>query len=385
MVANKVKVRKRALDSMDRSIEAEDNKPRLNFTDNNNTLIKPAGDGKSSPAGVLLPPGSISSGLLSAADLPTPMTEPYILSHYRHLHKPHLFYLRSIFSLHNETCNIWSHLLPSIYVFSRAVYIAINYDLMNDITLWPLIATCLGTLSTLLLSVIAHTFGSRSLLDHWFFFQLDHIGIAIYLQSIGTGMHFLASTPEYYEVFGTAPLYAGWVSAAVMTVVICSAIPRINNHIYKQLLLLFLVFSTMILNTVPAIYRLYNYSQGAHDPLIIKGHLTAQVLGIISTLFYGSHFPERCSPGRFDIFGQSHTIFHIILFIGQFIGIETGMIEFTSRDLETRLMGDPSVLSAIGGFFLVGISGVFAHLMTRNLRKRMMLSEVLTSSWDDNQ
>ena len=371
-------------------VETQDNEPESNSTDNNNALTKPVRDVENTRVlwdventrvlwdveniRVLLPPENNSTCLLSATDLPPPMREPYIVSHYRHLHKPHIFYLRSIFSLHNETCNIWSHLLPSIFVISRAVYIAIKYDLMNDITLWPLIATYMGTLSTLLLSVIAHTFGSRSSLDHCFFFQLDYLGIAIYLQSIGTGMHFLASTSEYYEVFGSAPLYVGWVSAAVMTVVFCSVNPRINPF-YKQLLLLFFVFSTMVLNIVPVIYRLHNYTQGAHDPLIIKGHLTAQVLGVISTLFYGSHFPERCSPGRFDIFGQSHTIFHIILFIGQFVGVETGVIEFKSRDLETRLMGSPSVLSGIGGFLLVGISGLITLLVTRTLRKRRVLSQ----------
>ena len=62
-----------------------------------------------------------------------------------------------------------------------------------------------------------------------------------------------------------------------------------------------------------------------------------QILGVISTLFYGSRFPERCSLGRFDLFKQSHTIFHIILSIALFAGLDTGVIEFTSRNLETRL------------------------------------------------
>ena len=159
-----------------------------NQTDNNITLIQLM---------VLLPPKGNSSGLLHAADIPAPMREPYILSHYRHLHKPHnfIFYFRSIVRLHNETCNICSHLLPGVLVFSRAVYVATEYDLMNDITLWPLIVGYISTLSILLLTAIAHTFGSRSLLDFYFFYQLDYIGIAISLQTIGTCMHFIASSP----------------------------------------------------------------------------------------------------------------------------------------------------------------------------------------------
>ena len=374
MPSHNITVRQRVVDNIERNgIETEDSES--NSTDITNTFTKPVGNVENTR--LLLPPGSNSAGLLSATDLPPSMRSPFIQSHYRHLHKPYIFYLRSIFSLHNQTCNIWSHLVPSILVFSRAIYIAINYDLMNDITLWPLSATYMGTLSTLLLSVTAHTFGSRSSLDNLYFFQLDYIGIAIYLQAIGTGMHFLTSTSDYHQVFGTAPLYVGWVSAAVMTVVICSVIPRINNHIYKQLLLLFFVSMTMLLNTFPGMYRMYNYTEDAQNLLIIASHLTVLVLMLTSAVFYGSHFPERCCPGRVDIFGQSHTIFHIILFIGQFVLVETGVVIFTSKDLEVRLMCDPSVLSAIGGFLLVGISGFLVLLVTKNLRERIILSDVL--------
>ena len=308
----------------------------------------------------------LQSGSLPDTAMPVCMREQYILHHYRPLYKPYTFYLKSIFSLHNETCNIWSHLVPLILVFFRAVYVAVEYDVMNDVTLWPVISAYVGVVSCLLLSVVTHTFKSRSVADRHWFYQLDYMGIAVNIQACGTAMHFLVSTPDYYEVLGTWPLYVGWCAAVVFIIGTSITTLLTIPESIKKMLFSFFASNAMMLNILPLLFRLYSFWDTDEDDFLLKGHSAAQVLAIVAALIYVSHFPEICRPGKFDIFGHSHTIFHIVVFSSQFTAVESGLREFISKDLELRMMGQPSLFTSTGGFLLVGISGLLTlHLAVK--------------------
>ena len=309
----------------------------------------------------------LQSSSLPDTAMPIRMREQYILHHYRPLYKPYTFYLRSIFSLHNETCNIWSHLVPLFLVFFRAVYVAVQYDVMNDVTLWPLISAYVGTVSCLLLSVVTHTLKSRSMADRHWFYQLDFIGIAFNFQASGTAMYFLVGTPDYYGVFGTWPLYVGW-GACVLFIIGNSFTALLNVPVYIiKMLHAFFAYNAVMLNILPLFFRLYAYWDTEVDDFLLIGHVAAQLLAIVASLIYLSRFPEICCPGKFDIFGHSHTIFHIVAFFSQFTFIEFCFREFTSRNLELRMMGQPSLFTSTGGFLLVGISGLLTlHLAVRH-------------------
>ena len=51
---------------------------------------------------------------LTRSDTAKVMWEPGILSGYRPTDQPWTFYLRSLFWIHNETANIWTHLLAPV-------------------------------------------------------------------------------------------------------------------------------------------------------------------------------------------------------------------------------------------------------------------------------
>jgi len=53
---------------------------------------------------------------LTIDEVPDVHKEPYVLTGYRPPQQPWRFYLMSIFSQHNETVNVWTHLLPCFYV-----------------------------------------------------------------------------------------------------------------------------------------------------------------------------------------------------------------------------------------------------------------------------
>ena len=57
----------------------------------------------------------------------------FIISHYRAVGQPANYYLSSILALHNETFNIWSHLIPAIlFMLSYVVFVARNITKPKD-------------------------------------------------------------------------------------------------------------------------------------------------------------------------------------------------------------------------------------------------------------
>lgn len=41
---------------------------------------------------------------------------------------------------------------------------------------------------------------------------------------------------------------------------------------------------------------------------------------ILAALFYGSHLPEALLPGKFDILGSSHQLFHVFVYLNMHFG-----------------------------------------------------------------
>ena len=50
--------------------------------------------------------------------------EPHIHSGFRPIHKPYIYYAKSLFTKHNETINAWSHYIGALY----AISLAFRYD-----------------------------------------------------------------------------------------------------------------------------------------------------------------------------------------------------------------------------------------------------------------
>jgi len=62
---------------------------------------------------------------------------------------------------------------------------------------------------------------------------------------------------------------------------------------------------------IPIIDGLYVYGWNYMARYSLKYYLLEMFLEMIGALFYGLRIPERLYPGKFDIFGSSHQIFHV--------------------------------------------------------------------------
>lgn len=270
--------------------------------------------------------GKKGSGLLDVEDVPEYQRGDYILSGYRPLALSPWAIYKTAFTLHNETVNMWTHGLAGIYSLTLGIRFAM--EIMED---------CEPRLlrqSVLLLVVIAATTflffasftyhlckcgteGVCSCACKW-----DQSGIVVLM-----GANWVAGTEAGFRCFPALCNFYLVYAAVVMSLIAAalvrpSFVSNLNRHwIICCWLGLVPVVHTMIL-PAPA---------GADAPKVAKeGGASFFVMAACYTAgawFYMSKYPERRWPGRFDLFGHSHQIWHIFCVGGALSWIRWGFSE----------------------------------------------------------
>lgn len=246
----------------------------------------------------------------------------FILGSYR----PTMFSVKgcfiSMFRLHNETWNIWTHFVGFLFfaILVAGVYTFGDYitgmfeDVRIDDLPWfeqaMLSMFFAGAIICLLCSTLFHVLHNHSKKVSSLFSRLDYSGISLLI----TG----SSVPAYYYGFYCAKL-AQFVHISVILVlcVVCTAISlrsKFNTPPYR--VFRFTVFVTFgLYGAVPFIHIFLRegYVQ-ASNAYALWGIVTMAVLYIGGGALYASRIPERFWPGKFDIWASSHQLFHVCVF-----------------------------------------------------------------------
>ncbi|XP_061674635.1 uncharacterized protein LOC133500072 isoform X2 [Syngnathoides biaculeatus] len=119
-------------------------------------------------------------GTVRDAEVPHFFRERYVRAGYRPLHQRWGYYFLSAFRRHNETVNIWTHLLALLALLAKMSHVAQTVDLVRDRHAWPLLILILSALNYTAWSVAAHLLGGKSEMCHYAFFFLDYVGVAQY-------------------------------------------------------------------------------------------------------------------------------------------------------------------------------------------------------------
>ena len=132
--------------------------------------------------------------LVTSSEVHPAQQNPYIHDNYREQYS-FVQCLISIFHFHNETMNIWSHIIGIVVTIIAALHMAespdlflpqdsqntdatvVKNDLYND--QWLVYAYCIGSCSTLFVSVNYHTFCCISRNMHDCLLQWDIAGIGV--------------------------------------------------------------------------------------------------------------------------------------------------------------------------------------------------------------
>jgi len=235
--------------------------------------------------------------------------------------------LRSIFGLHSETINIWTHLIAAVV----SVLFSIHYVLCEaddwihklTITMQLLgIAFCMGASATY------HVFFCHSETVCKFLAKCDYCGIIVH---IATGY-----TPYLYSLFHCWPTVAlsyiallNSVGAITVFVIIQD---RFRGPRYAWLRVSLLCALTSI-GIIPAIHYWLIESYDKFMSLYVNQLTVIWICNVTGGVAYATRFPERFFPGKCDIMWQSHQILHVCTALGVML-IFTGAKNMAAMRLE---------------------------------------------------
>ncbi|KAF9188482.1 hypothetical protein BGZ51_000571 [Haplosporangium sp. Z 767] len=263
------------------------------------------------------------------ADLPLWMQDnPAIMTGYRRPTHSHRKSLLSLGYLHNESVNIWSHLLGAVafVILVPISYFKIIgvYDTIRWTDVAVLYAFMAGAIICLSMSASFHTFSchSENVCGHWN--RCDYVGIVFLL----IGSFYPAIFYGFYCHKTWQIMYISLISVFGAATIIAVMQPRFRSPQFRWVrsgLFLGMGLSGLF----PIIHGIVLYGfRMAQQAIALNYIFSMGASYVIGALIYGSRFPECLFPGKFDHFGSSHQIFHIFVLLGcaiHFVGVTQAM------------------------------------------------------------
>lgn len=220
--------------------------------------------------------------------------------------------LASIFRIHAETGNIWTHLLGAIAFLAFTIYYlflpSVNFvSPFEEKTV--VICFFLSAFVCLAFSTVFHTFGCHSPNVCLFCGRLDYTGIAVLI----TG----SFLPWVYYSFYCQPLTKYIYMALMFSFgVVCTVISMgktFQSPAFRSYrAVLFVIFG--LCGVIPCVHTViskgvaHSFTDGQMHWLIIMG-----AMYITGAIFFMTRFPECKWPGKFNLILQSHQIFHVFV------------------------------------------------------------------------
>ncbi|GFP83607.1 heptahelical transmembrane protein 1 [Phtheirospermum japonicum] len=296
--------------------------------------------------------------LLSFHQLPDYMKDnEYILDYYR-ADWPIKQALFSLFSWHNETLNVWTHLLGFLLFVGLTVSNLVDVPQVADLitiiteqfpssaesntsknlslgptklldlkqesslktnifsletitTNWPFYVFLCGSMFCLLSSSVCHLFSCHSHRLNVHLLHIDYVGITV--------MIITSFFPPIYYIFQCNPHWQILYLTSITTMGICTIVallsPALSSSKYRSLRAMLFV-SMGLFGLIPAVHALVLNWHDPHRNLTLAYESGMALSYLVGTGFYVSRIPERWRPGWFDLAGHSHQIFHVLVVMG---------------------------------------------------------------------
>uniref|UniRef100_A0A7S1AL49 Uncharacterized protein n=1 Tax=Noctiluca scintillans TaxID=2966 RepID=A0A7S1AL49_NOCSC len=230
---------------------------------------------------------------------------PHILGSYRL--KPPCF--SQLFFMHNETLNIWTHLVGALYFAHRTftwVADAVSRGALVEHPGYSVLVLLMlaASFSCMMASSTYHWRACASQQERSCFLQLDRSGI------IGIiGMSFATSITVGYSC--NPYLQRAYMMLAFVVIVSTTAtlvLPKLRTHTAPILI------TCGCAGLLPCIHWFFV----ARSEMLVSSaaYVVMSAVGYLGgAVFYVGQMPERWRPGYFDLFGQSHQIFHTLVLV----------------------------------------------------------------------
>ncbi|KAJ4709066.1 Heptahelical transmembrane protein [Melia azedarach] len=299
--------------------------------------------------------------LVSFWELPEYMKDNEFVVNYYRANWPVKEALFSVFRWHNETLNVWTHLIGFILFVALTManlmeipqvadlisFITRSFPISGDtnvshnskdffmeatnlidlkrissddmdlnpglipVTRWPFFVFLSGSMFCLLSSSVCHLFSCHSRHLNLLLLRIDYVGITV--------MIITSFFPPIFYIFQCDPrwhfIYLGGITAMGMFTIITLLSPTLSTGKFRGFRAL-LFCSMGFFGFVPAVHALVvNWNNPQRD-ITLAYEAAMAVFYLTGTMFYVSRIPERWKPGWFDLAGHSHQIFHVLVVFG---------------------------------------------------------------------
>uniref|UniRef100_A0A914CVY6 Adiponectin receptor protein n=1 Tax=Acrobeloides nanus TaxID=290746 RepID=A0A914CVY6_9BILA len=239
--------------------------------------------------------------------------------------------LKSIFSFHSETGNIWTHLLGCVAFIALATWFLCrpgSWIIVEEKVVFSFFF--LGAILCLGLSCTYHTMNCHSQPVSKVFQKLDYVGIALLI--IGSFIPWI-----YYAFYcRIAPKisYISMIAVLGLLAIIVSLCEKFAEYKYRPLRAT--VFVAMGLSAMVPVFH-FLITDGFLR-LINEGGFywlsCMAFLYLFGAMIYATRTPERFCPGKFDLWLHSHQLFHMCVVCAalvHYVGI-TKMAQLRLKD-----------------------------------------------------
>ncbi|TKY74965.1 Heptahelical transmembrane protein ADIPOR3 [Spatholobus suberectus] len=223
------------------------------------------------------------------------------------------------FSLVSSSSSSWSNGLKDDTMVSPLM--------VQPITRWPFYAFLGGAMFCLLASSTCHLLACHSQRLSYIMLRIDYAGIAAL---IATSFY-----PPVYYSFMCNPffcfLYLGFITLMGIATIVFSLLPFFQKsefRKYRASLFFLMGFS----GVAPIIHKLILHR---HQPEALQTTGYEILMGVLyglGALIYATRIPERWMPGKFDIAGHSHQLFHVLVVAGAYTHYRDGLVYLRWRD-----------------------------------------------------
>ena len=237
----------------------------------------------------------------------------YIRSGYRAPSNSYSKSWKSLGYLHNETVNIYTHLVGALLavVAGISLYIILEprYETATREDVWAFGCYFAGAVACLGMSGTYHTIQNHSHEVAVWGNKLDYLGIVFLIWG--------SFVPVLYYAFRDEPelrkTYWAMITTLAAGTSVVSTHPKFRTPALRPFRAL--MFVLMGLSAVfPVLHgaRLYGV-QHLRKSIGLNWVLLQGVLYISGAAIYAARVPEKWSPGKYDIWGSSHQIFHVLV------------------------------------------------------------------------
>ena len=235
----------------------------------------------------------------------------YIKIGYRRWNMTNKYYIKSLFTWHNETLNIWSHIIGTL-LFIILSLITFKYYLLNTyigdiVSISLFLFSCI---TCFLLSSLMHCFYPKSENCCNCLLLGDYYGIIfLILCSYNIFLYYL-----FYCNYNIQKYYYIIINGlAIINFILLKVLNNKKYHIYKLLILISFILSIF----VPTIHRYIYYTNIEPDEFKeeIEYYSISLCIYFLAFLFYLTKIPESIYTYKFVNYFTSHTIFHILIVI----------------------------------------------------------------------